>query len=87
MLKDATTACAIDISFANELSINAQSAFNTDLNNVPIAKLLPADDEETAFSYTYMMLHSQIDSALVMTTCNDEHESPHRTGHLPCCPR
>lgn len=69
--KDATTACAIDISFANELTVNAQSAFNADLNNVPIAKLLPADDEETAFSYTYMMLHSQIDSALVMTTCND----------------
>lgn len=71
VLKDATTACAIDISFATELTINAQSAFSSDLNNVNIAKQLPVNDEESAFSYTYMLLHSQIDSAIVMTTCQD----------------
>lgn len=78
--KDAATACAIDIHFATELAIDAQSSFNADLNNIPIAKLLPADNEEVAFSYTYMLLHSQLDSLVVMTTCQDFMERyPHNS--------
>lgn len=71
LLKDATAACAIDARCATALSITPQSAFNSDLNNIPVAKQLPAGNEEDAFSYTYMLLHSQLDSALVMTTCAD----------------
>ncbi|MGN0062167.1 MAG: tetratricopeptide repeat protein [Alloprevotella sp.] len=71
LLKDATTACAIDVQFALELSVTPQAAFSSDLNSLPIAKLLPTSSEDDAFSYTYMLLHSQLDSAIVMTTCED----------------
>lgn len=68
--KDATTACAIDIDFAHELSIVTMSALNSDLNAIKIPKALPKDKEDAA-SYLYMLLHSAQDSTLVITATND----------------
>ena len=69
--KDATQVCAIDINFATELSTSALSAFNADLNSIKIAKRIPLDDETGAFSYVYMMLHSQPDTELAKTAAED----------------
>lgn len=69
--KDATTACAIDINFAAELSTQAVSAFDKDLNEILIPKQIPADNEEAAFSYVFMQLHSQTDPNMALTAASD----------------
>lgn len=52
--KDATTACAIDARFINELKISATSSLNSDLKAIGIPKALPSDIKE-AGTYLYMM--------------------------------
>lgn len=69
--KDATTACAIDVNCAIELANNSLSAINKDLTAIHIAKQLPTTSEDDAFSFVYMMLRSQQDSALVITATED----------------
>ena len=69
--KEATTACAIDINCALELTNSSLSALNKDLAAIHIAKQLPTTSEDDAFSYVYMMLRSQQDSTLVITATED----------------
>lgn len=69
--KDATTACAIDISFATVLTTNAMSAFSADLNDILIPKQIPAGSEDESFSYVYMLLHSQSDERIVGAAVDD----------------
>lgn len=69
--KDATTACANDIAHALRLSTNAMSALGRELTDIRIAKAIPTESEEEAFSYVYMLLRSQQDSALVVTATDD----------------
>lgn len=69
--KDAQTACAIDINFAKEMSINAMSIFNADLNAINIPKQLPLTSEEDAYSYVYMLLHAQTNNAVVIPVTED----------------
>lgn len=52
--KNATTACAIDARFINELKISATSPLNSDLKAIGIPKALPSDVKEAA-TYLYMM--------------------------------
>lgn len=69
--KDATTACAIDVNCAMNLTNNSLSAINKELTAIHIAKQIPTTSEDDAFSYVYMMLRSQQDSALVITATED----------------
>lgn len=69
--KDATTACAIDINCATSLTNNSLSALNKELTAIHIAKQIPTTSEDDAFSFVYMMLRSQQDSALVITATED----------------
>lgn len=69
--KDATTACAIDVKFATELTTNALSAFSADLKDIHIAKQIPLDNEDDAFSYVYMLLRSGLDGDLAVTAADD----------------
>lgn len=71
VLKDATTACAIDVNFALDLNTSALSIFSNDLNDVLIPKLVPTTNEDDAFSYVYMMLHSQLAPEFVLTASDD----------------
>lgn len=69
--KDATTACAIDINFASELSISTMSIFNADLNSILIPKCIPLTNEEDAYSYLYMLLHAQSDTNIIIPATED----------------
>lgn len=69
--KDATTACAIDINFVETLNITSMSIFNSDLNAIRIPKLIPLASEEEAYSYIFMLLHSQQDEAIVIPATDD----------------
>lgn len=69
--KDAQTACAIDINFATDFSINSTSIFNADLNAIHIPKHMAFDNEEDAYSYVFMLMHAQKDSAIVIPTTDD----------------
>lgn len=69
--KDATTACAIDINFATQLTVNTMSVFNADLNDIRIPKQIPLVDEEQSFSYVYMLLRSQSDLGIVLPATED----------------
>lgn len=71
VMKDATTACAIDVSFATELTTSVMSSFNKDLNSILMPKQIPSASEEDAFSYVYMLLHSQLDKRIVVTATED----------------
>lgn len=66
--KDATTACAIDARFINDLKIAATSSLNTDLRGIGIAKALPTDMKD-ATTYLYMM--PQSDSLACGNAYND----------------
>lgn len=66
--QNATTACAIDARFVNELQITTKSFFNADLRNLAFPKGLP-EGEEDALSYIYMLGHS--DSLMTLTAIND----------------
>lgn len=68
--KDATTACAIDINFVHDFTINVMSAISNDLNAISIAKVLPEGDEDVR-SYIYLLLHSPQDAEMVETMTND----------------
>lgn len=70
VLKGATTACAIDVNFATSLSTNALTALTGENSDIRIPKRLP-QDEDDAFSYVYMALRSQLDSAIVITATDD----------------
>lgn len=69
--KDATTACAIDVNFVNTLSVSTMSVFNADLNSILIPKQIPTTNEDDAFSYVYMLLHSVKDPAMVIPATDD----------------
>lgn len=69
--KDARTACAIDIRFATAMTTNTLSVFNADLNAIGIAKKLPLDSEDDAFSYVYMALRSGTNAVLAVTAAED----------------
>ena len=69
--KDATTACAIDINFATQLTVNTMSVFSTDLNDIHIPKQIPLADEEQSFSYVYMLMRSQSDLGIVLPAAED----------------
>lgn len=66
--KNATTACAIDARFAQDLKITAASALSSDLRTLKIAKALPTDKSE-ALSYLYML--PSTDSTACLTAYND----------------
>lgn len=66
--KDATTACAIDARFVDALTINATSAFNTDLTALSIPRTLPSSLHD-ATTYLYML--STADSVNYISACND----------------
>ncbi len=68
VVKDATTACAIDARFINDLEITSTSALNTDLRNIHIQKAIP-ENEQAALTYIYMM--GRNDSTAVVTAMND----------------
>lgn len=70
--KNATTACAIDARFLNDLHITALSAINRDLRAVRIAKALPGNAKK-ALDYIYMLPAS--DSTTVSTAYADFIES------------
>ena len=52
--KNAATACAIDIKFAQDLKITSSSAMRDDLREILIPKALP-ENEEDAYSYLYLL--------------------------------
>ncbi len=68
VVKDATTACAIDARFINELTISSTSALNADLRSIHIQKAIP-EDQQAALTYIYMM--GRNDSTAVVTAMND----------------
>ena len=53
-LKDATGACAIDVRFANELTIGSTASLQRDLRSILIPKALP-EKREDALTYIYTM--------------------------------
>lgn len=66
--KDATTACAMDVRFADSLAISATSTFNHDLQKIYIRKALPTDvTQARAFIY----LQNPADSANYVSLLND----------------
>lgn len=70
--KDATSACAIDARFINDLKISATSSINSDLRAIGIAKALPSNITD-ATTYLYMM--PQNDSLICLTAYNDFFET------------
>ena len=62
--------CAISASAVDSLRITAVSALNTDLTDLRIPLLLPADENE-AYTYLYMLLRSRNDSTIVATALAD----------------
>lgn len=68
--QDATTACAIDVNFVNDFTVNVMSAINNDLNAIGIAKTLPAADDDIR-SFLYLLLHSPQDATIVETMTGD----------------
>lgn len=69
--KDATTACAIDMNFAEQLTTSAVSVFNSDLNDINIPKLLPQNNEEDAYSYIYILMQQHTAPELVLPVIDD----------------
>lgn len=66
--KGATTACAIDARFLNDLSITTTSAFNADLRALAYPKAIPADRSEAV---NYLTLTQSADSATYVSAAND----------------
>ena len=64
----ATTACAIDARFLNELTIRPTSAFSNDLRAIHIPKALPAKSSE-AMAYLFMI--PKTDTLSLQTAHND----------------
>lgn len=64
----ATTACAIDARFINELNITATSSLQSDLRTLLIPKALP-DNAHDALTYLYML--PQNDTLWAQTAYND----------------
>lgn len=69
--KDATTACAIDINFVQTLTPSSMSIFNSDLKAINIPKQIPLGSEEEAYSYIFMLLHSQQEEGIVIPATDD----------------
>lgn len=61
---------ALDISFVERLHIDAMSAGVTALNDIHIAKQLPADKEQAA-SYVYLLSKNIDDDEIYLTSLND----------------
>lgn len=57
--KEAQTACAMDVRFADSLKISSTSSFNNDLQKIFIAKALPTDPAQAR---AYVYLQSNMDS-------------------------
>lgn len=68
VLDKAETACAIDARFVEDMTINSVSALNSDLRNIFIPKVIPANEQE-ALAYIYMLGRS--DSMAVVTAMAD----------------
>lgn len=65
---DSLDVCAIDARFVKDFSINATSAFNSDLTAIQIPKALP-ENESDAETFVYMA--SRMDSVTAHTALND----------------
>lgn len=66
--KNATSACAIDSRFINDLNISATAALSSDLRNINIPKALPTNAKD-ALTYIYMLPSS--DTITCSTAYND----------------
>lgn len=66
--KDATSSCAIDARFVNDLTIGATSALNSDLAAIGIAKALPATLKD---AQTYLYMLPQTDAKACETAYGD----------------
>lgn len=65
---DSLGLCAIDIRFINDLTIDAASAFNSDLTAIKIPKSLPQSEAD---AQTFVYMASRMDSTTAHTALND----------------
>lgn len=70
VLKDATTACAIDARAISALPQGNQ-AFSSDVRALHFAPLLPADNEDQAYTSVYLTLLSPSDTTVSTTMVRD----------------